>query len=54
MPPPDPTCALLDRPHVRWPRERDGFWELFENTVDGDIVRGNLVTLMRQHGVATI
>lgn len=62
----DPATAranlgnLLDRPHVRCPGEQDGFWGLFEDTVGGDVIRGNLVTdahiatLMRQHGVATI
>ena len=52
--------ALLDRPHVRCPGEGDGFWSVFQNTVSGDTVRGNLVpdahiaALMRQHGVGTI
>ncbi|CAN5850943.1 type II toxin-antitoxin system VapC family toxin [soil metagenome] len=52
--------SLLDRPHVRCPGEREGFWELFEDTVGAAVVRGNLVTdahiatLMRQHGVTTI
>jgi toxin-antitoxin system PIN domain toxin len=62
----DPVTAranlgdLLGRAHVRCPGERDGFWELYQDTVDPDVVRGNLVvdahiaTLMRQHGVATI
>lgn len=62
----DPATAranvgrLLERPHVRCPGEGDGFWALFEATVERDTVRGNLVTdahiatLMRQHGVGTI
>lgn len=62
----DPATArtnldgLLGRPHVRCPGECDGFWDLYQSTVDLDVVRGNLVTdayiatLMRQHGVATI
>lgn len=53
-------ATLLDRPHVRSPGEGDGFWPVFEATVEGDVVRGNLVpdahlaALMRQHGVTTI
>ena len=62
----DPASAranlgdLLGRAHVRCPGERDGFWELFENTVGDDVIRGNLVTgahiatLMRQHDVSVI
>jgi len=62
----DPASAranvadLIRRPHVRCPGEGDGFWALFEATVEPDVVRGNLVTdahiatLMRQHGVAAI
>lgn len=62
----DPVVArsnvrnLLDRAHVRSPGEGSGFWPVFEDTVSGDVVRGNLVTdahivaLMRQHGVSTI
>jgi toxin-antitoxin system PIN domain toxin len=52
--------SLLRRPHVRCPGEQDGFWSVFEETVAGDVVRGNLVpdahlvALMRQHGVRTI
>lgn len=53
-------AALLDRPHVRSPGEGAGFWAIYENTVERDVIRGNLVTdshiaaLMRQHGVDTI
>lgn len=52
--------GLIERSHVRCPGEGEGFWALFEATVDLDVVRGNLVTdahiatLMRQHGVSTI
>lgn len=52
--------SLLDRAHVRCPGERSGFWSVYQDTVDGDVIRGNLVTdahiaaLMRQHGVGTI
>ena len=52
--------ALLDRPHVRCPGEGEGFWTVFQDTVAGDTVRGNLVAdahiaaLMRHHGVGTI
>lgn len=51
---------LLNRPHVRSPGELAGFWSVYEDTVRGDVIRGNLVpdthlvALMRQHGVATI
>ena len=51
---------LVSRPHVRTPGERERFWQLFEDTVRDDVVRGNLVTdahlvaLMRESGVATI
>ncbi len=54
------VADLIRRPHVRCPGEGDGFWALFEATVEPDVVRGNLVTdahiatLMRQHGVAAI
>lgn len=53
-------ASLLGRRHVRCPGEHDGFWAIFEDTVAGDVVRGNLVpdahlvALMRQHGVQTI
>ena len=62
----DPAVAranlgdLLDRGHVRCPGEGSGFWQVYEDTVNDDVIRGNLVTdahiaaLMRQHGVATI
>ena len=62
----DPAVAranlgdLLDRAHVRCPGEGGGFWQVYEDTVNDDVIRGNLVTdahiaaLMRQHGVATI
>lgn len=52
--------GLLDRPHVRCPGEGSGFWKVYEDTVDHDVIRGNLVpdahiaALMRQHGVGTI
>lgn len=52
--------ALLERAHIRCPGEGPGFWTLYQDTVGGDVVRGNLVpdahiaALMRQHGVATI
>lgn len=54
------VAALLDRPHVRSAGEQDGFWGVFEQVVEGDVVRGNLVpdahlvALMRQHDVSTI
>lgn len=53
------VTALLGRPHVRAPGEADNFWELYLATA-GEHARGNeipdahVVTLMRQHGVATI
>lgn len=53
-------AALLRRPHVRTAGELDGFWDVFQRTCTGDVVRGNLVsdahlvTLMRQHSVGTI
>lgn len=53
-------AGLLARPHVRSPGEGEGFWQVFEDTVGEDVVRGNLVTdahiaaLMRQHGVSTV
>lgn len=52
--------ALLERAHIRCPGEGPGFWTLYQDTVGGDVVRGNLVpdahigALMRQHGVGTI
>jgi len=51
---------LLSRPHIRCPGEGPGFWKIYEDTVDQDIIRGNLVSdahiaaLMRQHGVGSI
>jgi toxin-antitoxin system PIN domain toxin len=51
--------ALLDRPHLRAPGERDGFYPIFRSTA-GDRPRGNdvpdahLAALMRQHGVRLI
>ena len=62
----DPAVAranlrdLLNRPHLRCPGEGSGFWKVYEDTVDHDVIRGNLVpdahiaALMRQHGVGTI
>ena len=53
-------ASLLSRPHVRCPGEQQGFWAVFEDTVAGDVIRGNLVpdahiaALMRQHGVRLI
>src|SRR5947209_13200804 len=50
-----PSCPVC-RAAVAGP----GFWTLYQDTVRGDVVRGNLVpdahiaALMRQHGVATI
>lgn len=52
--------GLLARPHVRSPGETTDFWGVFLDTVEDDVVRGNLVTdahiaaLMRLHGVVTI
>lgn len=52
--------GLIRRPHVRCPGEQEGFWPVFEDTVERDVIRGNLVpdahlvALMRQHGVETI
>lgn len=51
--------ALLERPHVRTPSERAGFWTAYKATADRDS-RGNdvpdayLAALMRQHGVSVI
>ena len=51
--------SLLDRPNVRTPTERDGFWDLYRATATPQ-TRGNhvpdahLAALMRQHGVAVI
>lgn len=54
------VANLLRLRHVRCPGEQNEFWAVFEDTVAGDVVRGNLVpdahiaALMRQHGVQTI
>jgi toxin-antitoxin system PIN domain toxin len=54
------VAGLLARPHVRCPGEGPGFWPVFKDTVEHDVVRGNLVTdahiaaLMRQHGVGSM
>lgn len=51
---------LLGRAHVRCPGEASRFWQVYQDLVGDDAVRGNLVTdshiaaLMRQHGVSTI
>lgn len=53
------VTALLQRPNVRTPSERDGFWELYRATA-GPGTRANavpdahLAALMRQHGVTII
>lgn len=52
--------ALLRRTHVRCPGEGGSFWRIYRDTVEDDVVRGNLVpdshiaALMREHGVGTI
>lgn len=52
--------ALLTRPNVRTPGERDGFWASYRHVSEQTVVRGNLVpdahlvALMHQYGVATI
>lgn len=51
--------ALLVRPHVRAPGERDGFWEVYRATAGGhdrgnDVPDGHLAALMRQHGVRVV
>lgn len=52
--------ALLTLPHVRPLGEGDGFWGVYQRTVAGIAVRGNLVpdahlaALLRQHGVLTL
>ena len=52
--------ALLVRPNVRSPGEREGFWAAYRDVNENTVVRGNLVgdahlvALMRQYGVATI
>lgn len=62
----DPATAqanidrLITRKHVRSPGEQPGFWSIYEDTTDGDVIRGNLVpdaqiaALMKQHEVRTI
>jgi toxin-antitoxin system PIN domain toxin len=62
----DPATAranidrLITRKHVRCPGEQPGFWSIYEETTDGDVIRGNLVpdahiaALMKQHEVRTI
>jgi toxin-antitoxin system PIN domain toxin len=53
------VSELLGRSHIRTPGEDAGFWELYLKTAHPN-ARGNnvpdahIVTLMRQHGVATI
>ena len=60
---PEQACtaiaALLERPNVRTPAEREGFWELYRLTADtrtrgNDIPDAHLAALMRQHGVTVI
>lgn len=52
--------GLLKLPHVRTGSETERFWEIWRSTTAPLVVRGNLVpdahlvTLMREHGVATI
>lgn len=52
--------GLIERPHVRCPGEATGFWTIYQDTVAGDVIRGNLVSdahlaaLLQQHGVGTI
>lgn len=63
-PPLTKVCAdvagLIALPHVRSPSEGAAFWSRFEAVATDAGARGNLitdahiVTLMRQHGVATI
>ncbi len=51
---------LIERPHVRSPGERDGFWAAYRAAADPAAARGNLVSdahlvaLMHQHGLVTI
>jgi len=51
---------LIERPHVRCPGERDGFWPTYRATAEPAGARGNLVpdahlvALMHQHGLSTI
>jgi toxin-antitoxin system PIN domain toxin len=52
-------AGLLQRPNVRAPSEREGFWDIYGSTADSQ-TRGNhvpdahLAALMRQHGVRII
>ena len=52
--------ALLSRPHVRTLGEIEGFWDVYLQTTEGMVVRGNLVpdahiaALMLQHGITTL
>lgn len=52
--------SLLSLPHVRTEGEDEGFWETWRSSVEGVVVRGNLVpdshliALMRQHGVGIV
>jgi uncharacterized protein len=56
----DNVSALLALPHVRYPGENAGFWDVYEQIGAGQNIRGNLVpdahvaALMRQHGVTVI
>lgn len=62
----DPVAAasnianLLHLPQVRTEGETESFWEMWQATTTGMVVRGNavpdahLVALMRAHGVGTI
>ncbi|MGO1523780.1 MAG: TA system VapC family ribonuclease toxin [Nesterenkonia sp.] len=51
---------LFARAHVRCPGETDRFWQVYQDLVGDDPIRGNLVAdshiaaLMRQHAVSTI
>lgn len=51
---------LIGRAHVRCPGEADRFWQVYQDLVGEDAIRGNLVTdshiaaLMHEHGVSTI
>lgn len=51
---------LIERPHVRSPGERDGFWTAYRSAAQPAAARGNLVpdahlvALMHQHGLSTI
>jgi len=51
---------LLSLPHVRTLSEQEGFWQLYRETSQDLVVRGNLVpdahlaTLLRQHGIRVL